>query len=118
VTPTTPQWVAGVIASPNGGLKAAPSLPQKQNSEHTRQKEVNSTCELDLLCTAVVVVLVTNLIYFSEKIKKSVGKKNGRTKSCFAMTPYKGIIREKNVACGTLYVVGCEKFLAIFPLRF
>jgi hypothetical protein len=26
--------------SPNGGLKAAPSPPQKQNSKHTRQKEV------------------------------------------------------------------------------
>jgi hypothetical protein len=29
--------------SPDGGHKAAPSPPQKQNSEHTRQKEVNST---------------------------------------------------------------------------
>jgi hypothetical protein len=35
--------VAGANVSPNGGLKAAPSPPQKQNSEHTRQKEVNST---------------------------------------------------------------------------
>jgi hypothetical protein len=26
----------------NDGLKAAPSPPQKQNSEHTRQKEVKS----------------------------------------------------------------------------
>jgi hypothetical protein len=28
---------------PKRGFKAAPSPPQKQNSEHTRQKEVNST---------------------------------------------------------------------------
>jgi hypothetical protein len=32
-----------VKTKPNGGLKAAPSPPQKQHSEHTRQKEVNST---------------------------------------------------------------------------
>jgi hypothetical protein len=65
--------------SPNGVLKAAPSPPQKQNSEHTRQKEVNSTgwsyartltCELALLCAAVAAVPATNLIYFSEEIKQ------------------------------------------------
>jgi hypothetical protein len=45
MTPTTiTYWqVAGAIVSPNGGLNAAPSPPHKQNSEHTRQKEVNST---------------------------------------------------------------------------
>jgi hypothetical protein len=54
----------------------------QDTSKQVRQKEVNSTgwwytltCELDLLCMAVVVVLVTNLIYFSEEIKnKSVEK--------------------------------------------
>jgi hypothetical protein len=64
---------------PNGGLKAAPSPPQKQHREHTRQKEVNSTgwlytltceLELDLLCKAVVVELVANFINFSEEIKQ------------------------------------------------
>jgi hypothetical protein len=51
-------------------------------------------CELDLLCTAVVVVLVTSLIYFSEEIKKRpLGEKKGRKNNCFAKTPYKGVIR-------------------------
>jgi hypothetical protein len=88
--------------SPNGGLKAAPSPPQKQNSEHTRQKEVNSTgfgsialtCELDLLCMAVAVVLVANLIYFPKEISISVEKnKNTAKNNCFAKRPYKGVIR-------------------------
>jgi hypothetical protein len=72
--------------SPNGGLKAASSPPQKQHSEHRRQKEVNSTgwsytltCELDLLCTAVVVELAANLIYFSRE-KKYVEEKNTQKK--------------------------------------
>jgi hypothetical protein len=63
-----PQYVTVTIVSPNGGLKAAPSPPPKKKSEHTRQKEVNSTgwwymltCELDLLCTTIAVVLATNL---------------------------------------------------------
>jgi hypothetical protein len=70
--------------SPNGGLKAAPSPPQKQHSEHTRQKEVDSTgwqyaltCELDLLCTAVVAVCRTRYelnLFFGEN-KKDVKKK-------------------------------------------
>jgi hypothetical protein len=50
------------------------------NTQDTpRQKEANSTgwwytltCEFDLLCTAVVAVLITNLIYFSEEIKMDV----------------------------------------------
>jgi hypothetical protein len=73
--------------SPNGGLKAAPSPPQKQHSEHTGQKEVNSTgwwytltCELDLLCRAVLLDLGANLIYFSEEIKKSVEEKKHQQK--------------------------------------
>jgi hypothetical protein len=32
----TPQVGHWAIVSPNGGLKAAPPPPQKQNSEHTR----------------------------------------------------------------------------------
>jgi hypothetical protein len=75
MTPTTPKWVTGAIVSPNGGLKAAPPPPQKQNSEHTGGGELNGlvytvTCELDLLCTAAVVVPATNLIYCSEVGRK------------------------------------------------
>jgi len=41
----------GALVSPNGGLKAAPSPPQKENSEHTRQKEVNSTFNGLVVCS-------------------------------------------------------------------
>ena len=42
------------------------------------------TCELDLLCTAAVVDLVANLIYFSEEINNPLKKKS------FAKTAYIG----------------------------
>jgi hypothetical protein len=42
---------------------------------------------------AIVVVLVTNLIYFSEEIKKCPFKKTAGGGKCSAKTPYKGITR-------------------------
>jgi hypothetical protein len=50
-------------------------------------------CELDLLCTAAVVDLVANLIYFSEEIKKSVGENKIAQKKGFAKTAYEGATR-------------------------
>jgi hypothetical protein len=58
---------------------------QKQNSEHTRQNEVNSTAcwhmlmyEVDLLCATIAAVLViTNLIYLPGEKKWPLGRWGG-----------------------------------------
>jgi hypothetical protein len=71
--------------SPDGGLKPQGSISSsssKIKNKTANTQKVNSTgwwymvtCELDLLCTAAAVVLVTNLISCSEEKKMSVGKK-------------------------------------------
>jgi hypothetical protein len=90
--------------SPNGGLKAAPSPPQKQNREHTRQKEVNSTgwsgsiLYVDVLIGLTLHSSSCSARYglekkYSEEIKKIAGKlKNGAFFSP-AKTPHEGVIR-------------------------
>jgi hypothetical protein len=73
---------------------------------------------LDLLCTAAVVVLVTNLIYCSGGGGKSPSeKKIVRRKKCFAKTPHKGVIRAGNqlvkedptASCGCPHAVACPQ---------
>jgi hypothetical protein len=97
--PQVPGWVAGAIVSPNGGLKAAPSPPQKQNSEHKAKRGglngllVYVDVRIGLTLCAVVAVFVTDLICFPEEKKKSPLKKKCPQKKCFAKTPHKGVIR-------------------------
>jgi hypothetical protein len=86
--------------SPNGGLKAAPPPPQKQNSEHTRG-------ELNGLVVYVDVRIGLTLYSSSCSTRYELNFLLGRRKKCpleknkkmsaktkyFVKTPHKGVIR-------------------------
>jgi hypothetical protein len=81
MTPATPKYVTGAIVSPNGGLKAAPPPPQKQNSEHTRGELNGLVVYVDVrigltLYSSSCKMLVTDLTCCSEGRKKCLLDKN------------------------------------------
>jgi hypothetical protein len=85
--------------SPNGGLKAASPLPQKQNSEHTRG-ELNGLIiygdvriGLTLYSSSCGARYELNLLLGRKKNPLVKNKINARKKKCFAKTPHKGVIR-------------------------
>jgi hypothetical protein len=78
--------------SPNGGLKAAPPPPQKQNSEHTGG-------ELNGLVVYVYVEVRIGLTLYSSscntryELNLLLGRrKKCPLKKCFAKTPHKGVM--------------------------
>jgi hypothetical protein len=72
----------------------APSPPQKQNSEHTRQKEVNST-DNGLVAGSICVDVRIGLTLYSSSCsaRYELNLFFGGNKKTFAKTPYKGGIR-------------------------
>ena len=86
--------------SPNGGLKAAPPPPQKQNSEHTGG-ELNGLVVygdvrigLTLYSSSCSTRYELNLLLGSRKKKMSVGKKNPQKKMFRKDTTSRGHQRE------------------------